>query len=216
MMEKIAVIGAGGFGREVQMLIEQINAIRPVYEIIGFYDDGKVKGEIINGLLVLGKVEDINKIEQPLSIALGIGAPAVKKKIIKKISNPLISFPNLIHPSVQIGFPYVTLGKGNVLCGNNILTVNIDLGDFVTLNLGCTVGHDTRIGDYSAFMPGCDIAGEVVIQPLVYGGLGTKIINLTNVGTNVTLGAGAVVTKDIPDNSLAVGIPAKVIKTYET
>ena len=62
-------------------------------------------------------------------------------------------------------------------------------------------------------MPGCDIAGEVVIQPLVYGGLGTKIINLTNVGTNVTLGAGAVVVNDIPDNTLAVGVPAKVIKT---
>ena len=144
---------------------------------------------------------------------LGIGVPAVKKKIVKKISNPLITYPNLIHPSVQIGFPYVTLGEGNIICGNNILTVNIDLGDFVTLNLGCTVGHDTKIGDYSAFMPGCDIAGEVVIQPLVYGGLGTKIINLINVGTNVTLGAGTVVVKDIPDNTLAVGVPAKVIKT---
>jgi len=212
-MEKVAVIGAGGFGKEVQMLIEQINTVNPTYEIVGFYDDGKSKGEIINGLPVLGKVEDINNIDQPLSIALGIGVPAVKKKIVKKISNPLITYPNLIHPSVQIGFPYVTLGEGNIICGNNILTVNIDLGDFVTLNLGCTVGHDTKIGDYSAFMPGCDIAGEVVIQPLVYGGLGTKIINLINVGTNVTLGAGTVVVKDIPDNTLAVGVPAKVIKT---
>ena len=212
-MEKVAVIGAGGFGKEVQMLIEQINTVNPTYEIVGFYDDGKSKGEIINGLPVLGKVEDINNIDQPLSIALGIGVPAVKKKIVKKISNPLITYPNLIHPSVQIVFPYVTLGEGNIICGNNILTVNIDLGDFVTLNLGCTVGHDTKIGDYSAFMPGCDIAGEVVIQPLVYGGLGTKIINLINVGTNVTLGAGTVVVKDIPDNTLAVGVPAKVIKT---
>ena len=212
-MEKVAVIGAGGFGKEVQMLIEQINTVNPTYEIVGFYDDGKSKGEIINGLPVLGKVEDINNIDQPLSIALGIGVPAVKKKIVKKISNPLITYPNLIHPSVQIGFPYVTLGEGNIICGNNILTVNIDLGDFVTLNLGCTVGHDTKIGDYSAFMPGCDIAGEVVIQPLVYGGLGTKIINLINVGTNVTLGAGTVVVKDIPDNTLVVGVPAKVIKT---
>ena len=212
-MEKVAIIGAGGFGKEVQMLIEQINTINPTYDIVGFYDDGKSKGKIINGLPVLGKIEDINNIDQPHSIALGIGDPTSKKKIVKKISNPLISFPNLIHPSVQIGFPYVTLGKGNIICGNNILTVNIDLGDFVTLNLGCTVGHDTKIGDYSAFMPGCDIAGEVVIQPLVYGGLGTKIINLTNVGTNVTLGAGAVVVNDIPDNTLAVGVPAKVIKT---
>ena len=68
-MEKVAVIGAGGFGKEVQMLIEQINTVNPTYEIVGFYDDGKSKGEIINGLPVLGKVEDINNIDQPLSIA---------------------------------------------------------------------------------------------------------------------------------------------------
>ena len=214
-MEKIAVIGAGGFGREVQMLIEQINVFRPTYEIIGFYDDGKLKDEMINGLPVLGNVEDINKIDYSLSIALGIGAPTVKKKIVEKISNPMINFPNLIHPSVQIGFPYVTLGKGNILCGNSILTVNINLGDFVTLNLGCTIGHDTKIGDYSAFMPGCDIAGEVVIQPLVYGGLGTKIINLTNVGKNVTLGAGAVVTKDVAPRTIVAGNPSKLLRSID-
>ena len=214
-MEKIAIIGAGGFGREVQMLIAQINAQQPSYDLVGYFDDSIEKGAQVNGLEVLGKIADINAYNEPLGIALGLGSPAVKRKIVQSIDNPHIFYPTLIHPNAQIGFPHVTLGKGVILCANTILTINITLGDFVTLNLGCTVGHDTKIGDYSAFMPGCDIAGEVTLDQAVYGGMGTKIINQTHVGENVTLGAGAVVVSEIPPNSLAVGVPAKVIKTYE-
>lgn len=214
-MENIAIIGAGGFGREVQMLIEQINAQQPSYDLVGYFDDSLEKGTQVNGLEVLGNVSAINAHTDRLGIALGIGSPAVKRNIIQSLKNQKIFFPTLIHPNAQIGFPNVTLGKGVILCANTILTTNIILGDFVTLNLGCTVGHDTQIGDYSAFMPGCDIAGEVTVHQSVYGGMGTKIINQTTVGENVTLGAGAVVVNSIPPNSLAVGLPAKVIKTYE-
>ena len=80
------------------------------------------------------------------------------------------------------------------------------------LNLGCTVGHDTIIGAYSAFMPSVNISGEVNIKEGVYVGTGAKIINQITIGEKTIIGAGAVVAKKLPSNCTAVGVPARVIK----
>ena len=125
----------------------------------------------------------------------------------------MIEFPTLIHPSVIIGNKdYVEIGRGCIICAANILTTNIHVEDFVIFNLSCTVGHDTIIKNYAAFMPACNISGEVVVEEGAYCGTGVKIINQTSIGAYSIVGAGAVVTKPIPTNSTAVGIPAKVIK----
>lgn len=213
-MKKIAIIGAGGFGREVKMLIDQINEITPSYEITGFYDD-KEHAEIINGVPYLGQVENVNTINDPLCLAIAIGDPITKKKVIGKITNQNIEYPNLIHPSVIIGKDNVSFGKGNIICAGVIITVDIQIEDFVILNLSCTLGHDTKIKSFSSFMPTVNISGEVVINESVYVGTGAKIINLLEIGENTVVGAGAVVAKSLPANCTAVGIPAKPIKFHE-
>lgn len=213
-MEKIAIIGAGGFGREVKTLIDSINQSEKRYDLIGFFDDNIDRGTIVNGLMVLGGLTDLNKIDYKLNVALGIGVPDVKKRLISSITNSNINFPNLIHPSVILSGDDVTLGKGNIICAGNILTCNIIIKNFITLNLCCTVGHDTKIGDYSSFMPSVNISGEVDINQSVYVGTGAKIINQLSIGENTIVGAGAVVAKTLPANCTAVGIPAKPIKFH--
>ena len=84
--------------------------------------------------------------------------------------------------------------------------------DFVILNLGCTVGHDTTIKKYSAFMPSVNISGEVKIGEGVYVGTGAKIINQLEIGDYTIVGAGAVVAKTLPAHCTAVGVPARVVK----
>lgn len=214
-MKNCVIVGAGGFGREVKMLIEQINAKSKEYNVLGFYDDSTPKGTLINGLKVLGSVEDLNQVSEPTTVSIAIGTPMIKKKIVGQLTNPLLFFPKLIHPSVSLGISEDAIGKGTIICAGNIITVNIKIGDFVILNLGCTVGHDTVIGDYSAFMPQTNIAGEVNLGESVYGGMGAGIINQVSIGDNVTLGAGTIVVKDMPSNCLVVGVPGKVIKHYE-
>ncbi|MEL0644326.1 acetyltransferase [Olleya sp. Ti.3.14] len=213
-MEKIAIIGAGGFGREVKTLVDSINESSNQYDLIGFFDDNIDKGTIVNGLKVLGGLSDLNKIDYKLSVALGIGVPAIKQKIIASINNVNISFPNLVHPSVIISKDDITLGKGNIICAGNILTCNIIIEDYITLNLCCTVGHDTKIGAFSSFMPSVNISGEVDVNQSVYVGTGAKIINQLSIGENTIVGAGAVVAKTLPANCTAVGIPAKPIKFH--
>ncbi len=212
-MNKIAVFGAGGFGREVQNLIEDINLNSPQYEFIGYYDDGLTKGKIINGYPVLGGMDDLNMVDYPLCIAMAVGNCAIKRSIVSKIDNKNISFPSLIHPNVLIGnMQYNSIGKGCIICAGVIITVNIDIKDFVIINLSCTVGHDTTIGNFCSFMPTVNISGEVVIGDEVYFGTGAKIINQLTIGKKSTIGSGAVVVRDLPEECTAVGVPAKVIK----
>ncbi len=213
-MKKIAIIGAGGFGREVKMLIDQINAVGNKYQFIGYYDDGKEKETLINGFPVLGKVADLNNVSEEIAVALALGNPAYKKNVVALINNSKITYETLIHPSVLIGNDAVSIGKGTVICAGNIITCNIMIKDYVTINLACTIGHDTILESYVSLMPAVNVSGEVVVEEAVYVGTGAKIINQVSVGKNTTIGAGAVVSKSLPENCTAVGIPAKPIKFH--
>jgi len=214
-LKKIAVFGAGGFGMEVAMLIEQINEVKPEWEIVGFFDDGEPEGKMINEYPVLGGVEKLNQWPSELHVVLALGIPATKRTVHSKIVNQNIRYPVLIHPSVIIGKrKYVTIGDGSIICAGNIITTNISIGKHVIVNLSCTVGHETEIGDYCSFMPTCNISGEVKIGEAAFWGTGSKVINQTTIGNKVIIGAGAVVTSDIPDDVTAVGAPARVIKKH--
>ena len=212
-MEKIAIIGSGGFAREVLTLINDINAQNPKYEIVGFVDSDK--SLTIHGLPVIGNDVEVNQTKEPLSLVIAVGEPKMKTKIRAKYDNPLISFPSLIHPSVIVGDKSsVEIGEGCIICAGCILTTDIKIKDFVTLNLMCTVGHDTIIESYSSFMPAVNISGEVLIHEGVYVGTGVKIINQLEIGEKAIVGAGAVVAKNLPANCTAVGVPAKPIKFH--
>ena len=215
-MRDIAIFGVGGFGREVLALIKDINKVELTWNVVGFFDDGYEKGELFNGYPNLGKMEDLNKWKTPLCLALAIGSPIIKKKILDRITNPLVDFPTLIHPSVWIGDKeFVQIGKGCILCAGVMVTTNVQIKDFVILNLQCTVGHDTVINDHASFMPSVNISGEVTIEEGVYVGTGAKIINQLEIGEYTIVGAGAVVAKSLPAHCTAVGVPATPIKFHE-
>lgn len=213
MKKDIAIIGAGGFGREVKMLIDQINIKKEKFNVIGFFDDNNSLGQVINGTPYLGSIDDLLNFKDDISIAVGIGVPEVKTKVIQKLKSKNFDYPKLIHPNVIIG-DEVKVGKGTIVCAGTIITCNIVVENFVTINLLCTVGHDTIIRSYSSFMPSVNISGEVEIEESVYVGTGAKIINQLRIGKNTIVGAGAVVSKSLPANCTAVGIPAKPVKFH--
>jgi sugar O-acyltransferase (sialic acid O-acetyltransferase NeuD family) len=211
--KNIAIIGKGGFGREVRCLIEQINNESEKWNFIGYFDDQS--GESIDGYPVLGKVSDVNNIDEEIFIVVAVGDSTIRKNIVVSITNPNVSWPVLIHPSVQMDIGSVQIGKGSIICGNSILTTNIEIGNFFIMNLGCIVGHDVKIADFCSMMPSVNISGGISIGQNCFIGTGVKIINDLNIGNKVILGAGAIVIKDIPDHATAVGNPARIIKINE-
>jgi sugar O-acyltransferase (sialic acid O-acetyltransferase NeuD family) len=210
-MKDIIIIGAGGFGREVKCLIEDVNRSLPekIYNILGFIDDGLEEGIVIHDLQVLGGMEYLLTLEQKPSLVLGIGAPGTKETIQNSLKE--YDFPSIIHPSVDIGGFNISIGKGCVICKGSILTCDISIGNYITINLMCTIGHDSVIKDYSSLMPSVNISGEVLIEANVFIGTGATVINQITVGSNTIVGAGAVVSKSLPMNCTAVGVPAKPI-----
>jgi serine acetyltransferase len=78
----------------------------------------------------------------------------------------------------------------------------------------CTIGHDTVINNFASLMPSVNISGNVVIHEKVYVGTGAKVINQLEIGQSTIIGAGAVVSKSLPEFCTAVGIPGKPIKFH--
>lgn len=214
-MKKIVIIGAGGFGREVQWLIERINEKNPAWQIEGYLDDGIVRGTEINGYLVLGGTDTLQEFKSSMAVVCAVAAAKTRKEIISRVKEMgNFEFPNLIDPDVQMP-RQISIGEGNVICAGNILTVNISIGDFTIINWSCTLGHDAVLDSFVTVYPGVNISGCVEIEEQVELGTGSKLIQGKKIGRNTIIGAGAVVTRDIPPYCTAVGIPAAPVKFQE-
>lgn len=211
-MQKIVIAGAGGFGREVQWLIDRINHGEKKWELIGFIDDAIPSGTMINNLPVLGNLDYLVTYPDRLAVACAIGASEVRRSVIKRLlNNHNLEYPNLIDPSVLMS-ESVRLGIGAVICAGSIITVNIEVYDFVTINLDCTIGHDVRLNKYVTLYPGVHVSGSVEIGEASEIGTGAQIIQGVKILNDSVIGAGAVVVNDIPAKCTAVGCPAKPIK----
>jgi len=214
-LKNIAIFGASGLGREVLMLIHQINQAVPTWNMIGFYDDNTDTPKTINKYPYLGNLEALQEVNEPLYVAIAIGNPGIKAQIAEKITNPKIQFAVLIHPDVpNQPYQFNQIGDGAIITQGCILTTNVTLGRHVLLNLGCTLGHDVKLGDYCSLMPHVNIAGNSMLGKEVYVGTNATVIQFLKVGSKAIIGAGAVVHRDLPASVTAVGIPAKVIKRH--
>lgn len=215
-MRDLIIIGASGFGREVAWLVERINKKSKTWNLLGFIDDNEgLKGQKINGFQVLGTCQELKEYKDAYVVS-AVGASKTREAIINKVTiiNPSIKFATLIDPSVEMS-DLVEIGEGTIICAHTIITVNIDIGKHVIINLDCTIGHDAVLKDYVTLYPSVNVSGNSDIGRCVEMGTGMQIIQGKKIGENTIVGAGAVVVKDLPANCTAVGSPAKPIKYHE-
>ena len=212
----LVIFGAGGLGREVRLLLQQLNEIYPTWDVRGFYDDQPPATPTVAGLPYLGTSADLNATPQPLAVAVAVGSPTGRTAVVGRLSSPQLSFPVLVHPRVALTPQQrIALGAGCIIQQGCILTCDIVLGRFVLLNLGCTVGHDAVLGDFCSLMPHANVSGAAHLGTGTYLGTNATVIQGVRIGENTIVGAGAVVVRDLPANITAVGIPAKAVEGYE-
>lgn len=215
-MKDLIIIGASGFGRETAWLVERINMGKPEWNLLGFLDDNEaIQDETINGYKVLGRIDDASDYSDTYFVC-AVGASKVREKIINKLKEAVsdIRFAMLIDPSVEMS-DLVSVGEGCIICAHTILTVNIEIGSHVIINLDCTVGHDAVLDDFVTLYPSVNVSGNTRIGKASELGTGMQIIQGKSIGTYSIVGAGSVVIRDIPDKCTAVGSPAKPIKYLE-
>ena len=211
-MKKIAIYGAGGFGREVACLIHKINEVKPEWELIGFFDDNpSLKGQMISHYApCFGGWEELNNSNEELAVAMAIGNAKIVKPLIDRITNEKIYFPSLIHPKVNFNdFSTVKIGKGNIIQGGCFFSCDVEVGDFNVLNGSVVLGHDDRIGSYNIFMPAVRVSGQVTIGDENYFGVGAIILQQLKIGNDTRIGAGCVLMTKPKDGCLYIGNPAK-------
>jgi sugar O-acyltransferase (sialic acid O-acetyltransferase NeuD family) len=136
-------------------------------------------------------------------------------EIRKKVANSLIAdFGIFISKEASICSDTV-IGVGSQIIKGAILQPSVVVGDHTIINTKCSVDHDCVLGNFCHVAPGTTICGDVSVGNGTFIGAGATVIQGITIGHNVTIGAGAVVINDIPDNAVAVGNPAKVIKINE-
>lgn len=212
-MLSLVIFGAGGLAREVANVAEAISSadIHPGWHVLGFVDNDPTKvGTTVGRYQILSTEDDLlARYSTDIKAVSGVGTPKIIRKIAAKIRALKLTSPNLIHPSTIWDQGRITYGDGNIITAGNIFTTDISIGDFNIFNLGCTYGHDAKIGSYNVINPGATISGCVTIGDGCLIGTKATILEGRTIGNNCIVGAGAVVTKDVPDGTTVVGVPAK-------
>ena len=211
-MKKIAIYGAGGLGREVAGGILRINhGNEGNWELVGYFDDNLEVGTKVSHYgSVLGGMDELNEVDEPMALAIAVGAPAVRKQIKERITNPNIYFPNLIAPSFKVLDPETfTIGQGNIIQDSCSATCDVTIGDFNVFNGANVMGHDVVIGDFNVMMPSVHLSGAVEVGDCNLLGVDSVVLQRVKIGNNVTLGAGSVLVTKPKDNSTYIGVPAK-------
>src|SRR5690349_7200686 len=189
-MRDLVIYGAGGFGREVLLLIDQVNADKKQWNVLGFIDDGKPANTQVDDYEVLGGLKYLQT--SSLSVVLAIAEPTLRKKIVGELKSASLQFPTVIHPTANLGDRKRNkIQEGSIITAGNILTTSVHMGRFVILNLSCTIGHDVTFGDYCTILPGCNISGNVKIGEGTTIGTGAQVLQNLTLGSGCTVGAGA-------------------------
>ncbi|MDB5234253.1 MAG: hypothetical protein JWR44_1246 [Hymenobacter sp.] len=213
----LVIFGAGGLGREVLVLLRQINEAHPTWNLRGFYDDQAPAAPTVGGLPYLGTAADLNSTAEPLAVAVAVGSPAGRAAVVARLTSPQLSFPTLVHPGVALQ-PYqnIAVGAGTIIQKDVNLMTDLRIGRFVLLNVGTILGHDAVVDDFCSLMGHVDLSGYVHVETGCYLGTKATIIQGLRMGAHSTLGAGAVAVRDVPAGVTAAGVPAKILRKAES
>ncbi|WP_074048649.1 acetyltransferase [Paenibacillus ihumii] len=207
---KLIIWGCGGMGREIAALCEILGR-----DVIGFLDERiEMHGQIIDDVPVLGDIADIAKYRHEAEIICsGVGEPALKRKFVRKTREAGLQIASpLIHPSVHVP-PSSRIGVSSILCAGTIISINVNIGNFVIVNTNVTLAHDVSISDYCTISPGVNISGNVTVEEGAFIGTGSAIREKVSIGAWSMVGGGSFVKNDVPPQVLYAGVPAVYKKT---
>ena len=209
----ILIIGAGGHGQVVaDILLRMMDAGMGVMPM-GFLDDRRdLLSQLLLGLPVLGEIGDRNNIQHDASI-VAIGANENRKEICMLLQQEGGPFALARHPGSIIA-PDVRPGAGSMICAGSIVNTGSIIGEAVILNTGSTVDHHNQIGNYAHIAPGAHLGGEVVVGEGALIGIGATVMPQRRIGAWSIVGAGALVHRDVPERSVVVGVPARVLRRH--
>ncbi|WP_313028779.1 acetyltransferase [Soonwooa sp.] len=206
------IVGAKGFAKEVLEILHQRGETDQLY----FYDDvtANLPDTLYDTFPVIRNLTDAEIVLKQTDgrFTVGIGNPKLRKILAEKFENIGGRFSSVISENAQIGSFGNVVEEGVIITGGVIITNDVHIKRGTMVNLNSTLGHDVVIGEFCEICPGVSISGNCVIDDGVFIGTGAVILPGVKIGENSVVAAGAVVSKDVPENVMVAGIPAVVKK----
>lgn len=207
---KIIVMGASGHGQVVADVLFQMWTKGREMEIVGFLDDdAALTGTRVMGLNVLGKLADLPAMPHDC-IILGIGDNVVRARLYNELKNAGKRFVTAIHPTAILA-PDVVVSPGAVLCAGTVINTGGRVGENAILNTAASLDHHSVLAAHSHVAPGVRLAGNVHVGEGALVGIGSCVVPGVTLGPWSVVGAGAAVTKDVPEGTTVGGVPARVL-----
>jgi len=207
---KTVIIGTGGHARVV---LDVLNYDRNI-EVVAFVDkekhgyDEKIMDTPVLGYPFISSNLFKNKIKGAI---VGVGDNKIRKSYYEEFRDMDIELINAIHPAVHLS-RNAKIGKGVLIAAGATIATGAEIGNNVIVNTGAIIEHEDILEDHVHIAPGTVLAGRVKVKEGAFIGAGCVVKQYVTIGENAIIGAGSVVLEDIPENSVAVGAPAKVIK----
>ena len=214
---RAVLYGAG----QVGAMVSYILSYRSDLEIVAVVDDDPAThGGCVDAARVIGGAEEL-----PALLADGadhtivcIGDNRLRLGLSRRMQAMGFSLLNAIHPTANIS-PRTRLGSGLIIGAGVTLYVNPVIGDCVYLDACAVVSHDTVIGDGVLISTGAVVSARVDVGDCALIGVGANVMTpkwgqgaRLRIGRDAIVGVGAAVVDDVPDNAIAVGVPARVIR----
>lgn len=208
-MKKLIIVGASGFGREVVQWVEDINAVKPEWAILGFLDDNP---NALDGCScdyqIIGAIKEWQPKEDEF-FACAIAIPEVKYAVVTSLLERGAKFATLIHPTALVN-KYAQIGEGVIITPRSSVTADTKIGNFVSV-LGSGIGHDASVGDYSTLSGRCSINGHVQVGKMVYIACGVSVAPSKKIGDGAYVGIGSVIISNVKSGTKVFGNPAKKV-----
>jgi len=211
--QRLIIVGASSFGREIESWLERVPPESRDWFIGGYVDDNPNTRGVIDfpsSYELLGTIDDTEFLDDDLCV-IAIAEPKYKRNVVAKLKGRVKFFTFISSDSI-IG-KFNIIGEGVVICPGTIVTTNVKIGSFVTVNNSCNIGHDVVVGSYSSLMGSVTLSGGVSLGNDVYLGSKSTVTPNISIASGSKIGTGSVVIRSFKEPAVIFGNPAKIIKS---
>lgn len=211
---KLAIYGSGGLGKEVLELAKQVHAVSSKWDEILFVDDVTTETSLFGyKIFSFEKIINMYK-DNEIEFVIAVGEPETRKLLWTKVKHAGYKLTALIHPNVFIT-DRTKVGDGSIICSGVFISCDVDMSENVYVQALAAIGHDCKIGAHSVISSFTSLGGSCTVGECSFVAMSVPVKEKTNIGSNSIVGLGSVVLRDIPDNVVALGNPARAMRVNE-
>jgi len=209
MFRPLVIVGAGGHAVSVANV-----ALSAGYQIRHFVDQRKTGADLL-GVRIIGSTGDLGD-PQLFSFAIAIGDNAIRERFHLQLNEDhgALHYPALIHASAVVSH-FTSVGEGTVVMPHAVIGPNTSIGKFCLVNTRASIDHDSAMLDFSSLAPGATTGGTVTIGRRSAVSIGATIKHGVKMGDDSVLGASSYLNRDLADNQVAYGTPAKPVRSRQ-